>query len=206
VYLLSGDVLATIAVGLGIIWEHGPPDVQRVANRLVIGGVIVETVCSIWLFAYDENISAEQQSIIRSQNSQIIALETRLAPRLIKDPEGMVKKLKPFPGIPFDIGIQPVDETLGFLDQLIPVLTKAGWVWRPTTRPGTPFNAPGLPKMLDIIMRGGIQIRIAPSRDAEWGPAVTVLGKALGAEGFLVDDRAMDGVTDEVVHINIGTK
>ena len=87
VYLLSGDVLATIAVGLGIIWEHGPPEVQRVANRLVIGGVIVETVCSIWLFAYDENISSGQQSVITSQNNQIIALEKQIAPRQLSFPQ-----------------------------------------------------------------------------------------------------------------------
>lgn len=76
VYLLVGSVLATIAVGLGIIWEHGPPDVQAGANRFVIGGIIVETLCTVLLFAYDANI-------IGAQNDKIIGLETRIAPRIL---------------------------------------------------------------------------------------------------------------------------
>jgi hypothetical protein len=70
VYLLAGDMLATVAVGLGIIWEHGPPDVRVVANRLVVGGVIAETLCSSLLFAWDANTIGEQ-------NDKIIALQAR---------------------------------------------------------------------------------------------------------------------------------
>jgi hypothetical protein len=70
VYLLAGDILATIAIGFGIIWEHGPPDVRVIANRLVIGGVAIETLCSALLFAYDANT-------IGAQNEKIIAMEAR---------------------------------------------------------------------------------------------------------------------------------
>jgi hypothetical protein len=71
-------VLATFAVGFGIIWEHGPSNVRVGANRLVIGGIIVETLCSVALFAYDANV-------IGVQNDKIIGLETRIAPRVITD-------------------------------------------------------------------------------------------------------------------------
>jgi hypothetical protein len=75
-YLLAGDVLATWVVAAGILWEHGPADVRKVADRLVIWGVVAETLCSVALFTFDEGISAAQQS-------KIIALETQLAPRFL---------------------------------------------------------------------------------------------------------------------------
>jgi hypothetical protein len=81
VYLLAGDVLATIAVGVGIVWEHGSAEVRVVANRLVIWGVVAETLCSLALFSFDEKISGAQESTIGAQQSKIIALETRIAPR-----------------------------------------------------------------------------------------------------------------------------
>jgi hypothetical protein len=71
VYLLVGQILATVAVGLGIIWEHGSPEVRARANRFVIGGIIVETFCSVVLFAYDANI-------IGAQNDKLVVAETKL--------------------------------------------------------------------------------------------------------------------------------
>jgi hypothetical protein len=72
--LLLGDVLATVAVGCGIVWEHGPEDVRRVADKLVLWGIVAETLCSVALFTVDGGIGEVQQS-------KIIALETRIAPR-----------------------------------------------------------------------------------------------------------------------------
>jgi hypothetical protein len=69
-YLLGGDVLATLAVGFGIVWEGGPMEVHHVAHRLVIWGVIVETLCSVALFTFDEGINSVQQT-------KILALEAR---------------------------------------------------------------------------------------------------------------------------------
>jgi hypothetical protein len=71
--LLAGDVLATIAVGVGILWESPKQSErrQRIAVWLVILGVGVETLCSVSLFAFDEAIS-------QSQQAKIIRLETHL--------------------------------------------------------------------------------------------------------------------------------
>jgi len=66
VYLLAGDVLATIAVGAGILWEHGPPTVKKVANGLIIWGVVTETLCSIALFTFDEGVSRAQDARLGS--------------------------------------------------------------------------------------------------------------------------------------------
>jgi hypothetical protein len=74
--LLSGSVLAGIAVGAGILYERPKYSeaVHGVATWLVIVGVAVESVCTISLFAIDERISGTQQSTI-------IALESNIAPR-----------------------------------------------------------------------------------------------------------------------------
>jgi len=74
-YLLSLSVLSAIVCVIGIRWEaKGPLNVHTVAARLVIGGVAIESLCTICLFVFDEGISASQQS-------KIIALETHFVPR-----------------------------------------------------------------------------------------------------------------------------
>ena len=78
IYLLGGDVLATIAVGAGIVWESGPLEVQHIAHRLVIWGIVAEALCTIALFTFDDGLSDVQAAIIRTQNSKIITLETNL--------------------------------------------------------------------------------------------------------------------------------
>jgi hypothetical protein len=74
--LLGGDILATIIVGAGIIFESHryTPSVNRIATWLVVLGVSLETLFSILLFTYDESIS-------NSQQQKIIALETELTGR-----------------------------------------------------------------------------------------------------------------------------
>jgi hypothetical protein len=116
-YLLEGDVLATFAVGLGIIWETGPPDVRVVANRLVIGGIIAETLCSVLLFAYDANV-------IGSQNDKIIALETRLAPRHFSGEQknGFIVQMTKFSGTKFAVASAGASEVAD-------ALKAAGWEW-----------------------------------------------------------------------------
>jgi hypothetical protein len=47
----------------------------------VLGGIAVESLCTVFLFVFDESISAKQQSTIGLQNAQIISLETQIAAR-----------------------------------------------------------------------------------------------------------------------------
>jgi hypothetical protein len=70
--LIGGEVLATVAVGLGILWEapEQPKERHLIATRLVIWGIVFETLCSVGLFAFDEAISHVQQE-------KIIALSPR---------------------------------------------------------------------------------------------------------------------------------
>jgi hypothetical protein len=78
--LISGSVLAGIAVGAGIILEAPEyrTSVHRVAKWLVIAGVTVESLCTVCLFVFDERISSQQQETI-------ISLEKQIAPRQLND-------------------------------------------------------------------------------------------------------------------------
>jgi hypothetical protein len=74
--LLFISVIASFSVGAGIIFESPKysASVHQVATCLVIWGVVIEAVCTIFLFVFDEGISGSQQS-------KIIALETQIAAR-----------------------------------------------------------------------------------------------------------------------------
>lgn len=80
VYLLSGDVLATIAVGVGILWE-GIFGLKEIAHKLVIWGVVAETLCSVMIFTFDEGISAALENTIKTQQQENASLERALSPR-----------------------------------------------------------------------------------------------------------------------------
>ena len=84
--LLGGDIIATIIVGWGILWEAPSQSERRhrIAMWLVIWGIMAETVCSLSLFAFDEGISQAQQG-------KIIALESQLSPRVLtKEQSGAI--------------------------------------------------------------------------------------------------------------------
>jgi hypothetical protein len=118
----------------------------------------------------------------------------------------MVEKLKPFSGVPFDIAVMPGDETVGLLDQLIPILKNAGWTWRPEVGSRSVFDVPGMPSMSSIVMFGGLFVSITPAKETEWGKAMNALAGALRTSGITTNSWAKDGVNDNAIHISIGTK
>jgi hypothetical protein len=75
--LIGGDVLATVAVGWGIIWEAPEQPASRhvIAKKLVIWGILAETLCSICLFAFDETISHSQQTEIIALVGNVTAVK-----------------------------------------------------------------------------------------------------------------------------------
>ena len=136
-----------------------------------------------------------------------LALEQFRAPRKIRLWQSMTETLSAFKGTPFDIGIQTESEPIIFLGQLTQILEAAGWVWKPSSElQGLQFKALGKPPMALIVLRGGVQVRIAKSRLSEWGKAIAALSDALTAENLANVAQAVDGVNDSAVHIHIGTK
>ena len=76
--LLSVSITAGFAVGMGILLESpkNSAAVHRIATWLVLGGIAVESLCTVLLFVFDEGISS-------SQKSKIILLETQIRGREI---------------------------------------------------------------------------------------------------------------------------
>jgi hypothetical protein len=75
--LLGGAIIGGVLVGVGILMES---EKWSLAAILVLIGITLEPIFTIGLFVYDESLSRSQQSTIELQNSEIIALETQLAP------------------------------------------------------------------------------------------------------------------------------
>jgi len=125
VVLLTVSVLSSFAVAGGIILESPKysASVHRIATWLVIGGVAIEALCTIFLFVFDEGISNAQQE-------KIIALERRLASRGLS-PDQIVKireKLVPFSGTSFEMGgYWTVREPKELADQISRAIIDARW-------------------------------------------------------------------------------
>jgi hypothetical protein len=108
--------------------------VHCIANWLVLGGIAIESLCTFSLFVFDERISDAQQS-------KVIALETRLAPRVLPANKWaeFVSFVKAFPGTQFDIGIsQPDPEFIGLLVPIEHALWGAEARWKEVSWQGTP--------------------------------------------------------------------
>ena len=144
VTLLSLAVLASIAVGGGIIFERPkyPPSVHRVAFWLVVGGIAVEAVCTIFLFVFDEGISNAQQSTILAQNKEIIDLRKLTAVRdiTLDDVKRTSAELAKYSGQPAKIVVFPVNfESNWIAGRLYEILLGAHWkVMPPESREGLP--------------------------------------------------------------------
>lgn len=130
VYLLAGDVLATWAVGIGILWESEALITRHeMARGLVFWGVVLETVCSLALFTFDEGISSAQQSTIETQRLKIIGLETEITPRTLTADQQteMAEAFRPFSGLSVFLIVYPTDvEARRLAAQLRDALRKAG--------------------------------------------------------------------------------
>jgi hypothetical protein len=167
--LLLGDALATIAIGFGIVWEHGPEDVRRVADRLVLWGIVAETLCSLALFTVDEGISSVQQS-------KIATLEARLAPRLLKQSEqqDLTAKLS---GTEKQIGTvmasPSMPESEWFARILTAPLKEAGWDM--AVIPGSPL--PTILQPTGVVIEYRVDLNSTP----QWRPQTVEAANRLAA-------------------------
>jgi hypothetical protein len=107
VVLLSVSIFAAFTVGPGILLESPKYSaaIHKLATWMVLGGIAVESLCTVLLFVFDERISARQDSIISGQNKEIISLQKRLAARTLSDDQvgKIVERLRPLGGQHFDI-------------------------------------------------------------------------------------------------------
>jgi hypothetical protein len=99
----------------------------------VIGGVAIEAVCTLLLFGFDEGISSAQQS-------KIIALETRIAPRILTSEQYDVIKSLRGKVLAVSVLASPDVEPAMFSAQLQAALVDAGVAVTPVPAgPGSRF-------------------------------------------------------------------
>jgi hypothetical protein len=178
---------------LGSARGDDEPDGQKAkcCIRKRLRYVVVEAACTIFLFVFDEGISSAQQS-------KILVLETRLAPRTLSDQEvaEIVAKLKRFGGQEFTIGTYD-GEAASLARRLRVILEKADWKWFDPTN-----------QMMPLAGTIGIQVWAwsQGSRNAA-GPLVDALnGKAIEAK-LLPAARGPPAVDDsKQIEIVVGSK
>jgi hypothetical protein len=134
VVLLSVSIFAAFTVGAGILLESPKYSaaIHKLATWMVLGGIAVESLCTVLLFVFDERVSARQDSIISGQNKEIISLQKRLAARTLSDDqlEGIANKLRPFGVQHFDIvAYWKNPESLLLANRIYEAIIKAGWVY-----------------------------------------------------------------------------
>jgi hypothetical protein len=174
--LLFVGIVASVCVAIGIVLESPK---WSLANVLVIGGVAIEAVCTLLLFGFDEGISSAQQL-------KIIALEKRLAPRVLdsNDRESMIAKLRLWAILPgssvkrkavFLSYLHATHESQIFQNALADAFTAAGWESSPVAA-GTLMatNEDAFP---------GVQIRAGSAADPTAQEAAQFVSASLESYG-----------------------
>jgi hypothetical protein len=134
-------VAGGIVVAIGIIWEAGWK--LNIPTGLVVIGVILESFCTIKLFVTDEGISNSQQSVIRVQNDQIIALHLALLPRLLEQ-RLTAAALSKFKDTPFVVVSAPDSESKSAAGQIRFMLDLAKWTRSKDRLPQFDFRRQGV--------------------------------------------------------------
>jgi hypothetical protein len=193
--------LAAFTVGAGILLESPKysATVHKVATWLVLGGIAVESLCTVLLFVVDERISNAQQS-------KIIALETRLAPRTVTM-AALSERLRGFAGTNFDTAAMQDSEPMTLLVQIEDALLAAQWVqvdWK------------GGPMQLDrpgrhdagIIAASGVVVQVDAQKLSQFGSAVRALVSVLKAENIDASANVVlnPSSTTDAIHIAVGRK
>jgi hypothetical protein len=218
--------LACGAVAIGLVIEYHSEFRRAVFARsirllpfgaaLVTLGVALEFIFQIKTSILVSQVRVIQQKQASDSNERAakaeksaaeanLALEQLREHRKLKSPQAMVDRLKPFSGMPYEIGIQTEAEPIDLMNQVTTVLRDAGWVWKDSDGLMA-FNVPGKPRMAPIILFGGVRIKIAKSRVAEWGTAAGALTEALKDNGITVTAFATDDTPAATIHVEIGTK
>jgi len=196
------SLLGAAAVTWGLVREADK--FWSLTNLLIIGGVVLEAICTILLFRFDEGISDTQQS-------KIIALETRLAPRSLSNAQiaSLGEVMKAFPKFSFDVSGSD-REPLDFGIQIASALKLAGDEWKDwgsKDTGGLVWPGTGYPIFGDIRMVGAV----ISTTDPQLEGAVKTLAEELRKDGIDEIQGALDLPTvwpsDAIgVHIIIGTK
>lgn len=212
VVLLSVSVVASIAVGVGIIFERPEYSlaIHRFAFWLIVAGIAFEAICTIFLFAFDEGISGAQQSKIEAQQSTIISLEKRIAPRNLtsEQEDKIADAIKQFAPMHFDLSMAEQGESMRLADEIEDSLLKAGWEEQLPDTQGTRFERLGRPP-IGIRSVVGVWIIYPAKSDKKFEEAAEALSKALQEEdvaGPLYGNINANPYNLNKIHVWVGEK
>lgn len=194
--LFAVYIAATIGVIIGVYWEgeQFPKEKQQRGWRLLISSLAVDTLFTILIFGTDGWIGAIQRS-------EIIALETRLAPRMLSDAQvaEIAKALALFAGQEFDIVTYwEAKEPSALANRIYEALTSAEWKYiKPQTG--------------EFLMGGieGVQIWSHPDADKPTKEAVARLVTVLTGEHIAArakDQNPTNNLKHNKITVDIGTK
>jgi hypothetical protein len=118
--LLFGAVLGGILVGAGVIWESKKLDA---ATAVVFVGIVLEAICTIFLFVTDERISRSQQTTIgQLEHPRLLSQEQK---------DRISAAIKLFPPAVFVAMTNPDAEPWNFVLDISAALKADGWDWKP---------------------------------------------------------------------------
>jgi hypothetical protein len=140
-----------------------------------------------------------------------LQLEKMRAPRLIDEDQRarLVKRLKTFAGVHFDLAIRPEPEPQAFAEQVAATLQAAGWIRQAKQNAGSLFiKIPGKPNAAIATGFFGLGAEIDTSRSAEWENILASLADGFTDEGFpMRGNVASDGTAPpDAIHLFIGSK
>jgi len=203
--LICVSIAAGLAVGAGIVLESPKYSarVHALATRLVIVGVVVESLCMVLLFTIDEAISGAQQS-------KIIALEAKLTPRALSAEQeaNITKATHLFSGQKYVLFVALGDKPSALLCEINKSLEDAGWKSIPPTAAVVDITVGTACGDVGVTILSGVHIRVATNFDPEVGKAADALGIALLGDGIAATgERDPKNVPDPAtIAVMVGAK
>lgn len=201
--LIGVSLLGSVAVTWGLIREE---KLWSVTALLIVGGVIIEALCTLLLFGFDEGISDAQQSELTKADRALVAeIERNTLRGLTKDQYEAIQSLKgklsavrilwsPI----LDSYLFALDIADAFKDAGIKVYSPSGRLpltlpmeaappdlWGVGTTLYDPSSTPGEGPIFSALQRadlvGGAMAR--PNFAASWQPDIPII--IIGARGML---------------------
>jgi hypothetical protein len=195
VWLLSISIVAAFSVGAGILLESPKYSaaVHRVATWLVLGGIAVESLCTVLLFVFDERISAKQESTIAGQNKEIISLQKRLAPRqLDSDAQKRVADaIRSYEHPSFEVMAATIEPGSKIVSEIITCLESAGWILTQEPDSRIPRNATDARATFVISDNLGVWIDFIDRDASRLASLAEQLATAFQNEGIVAQHRSL---------------
>jgi hypothetical protein len=188
-------IISTIGVTVGVYWEGEQFDKvkQRRGWRLLICSLAADTFFTIMVFGIEGWIG-------HTQRDEIIALEKKLAPRLLTTQQvlSLAAQLRPYSGQEFVITpYWDMKESLDLANRIFDVLSSADWKYIKPEKQG--FMLGGIE---------GVQVWVHPSADASTRKAAQELVSALNGVDLHAVLREQNSANpkDNKIGLNVGAK